>query len=69
MAAVQATQFGIAGQGGLAWAAGLGAAGFAAFVFQGFRRVRPGPSHSLWQDSACADSQIVTQRAYVCPGR
>jgi len=35
-----ATQFGIAGQGGPAWIAGLGAAGFAAFVFQGFRRVR-----------------------------
>ena len=38
---MQATQFGIAGQSGLAWVAGLGAAGFAAFVFQGFRRVRP----------------------------
>ena len=48
-AAAQATQFGIAGQVAPAWVAGLGAGGFAAFVFQGFRRVRSEPIHPPWQ--------------------
>jgi len=36
----QATQFGLNGNYGLAWASSVAAGGFAFFVWRGFRRVR-----------------------------